>query len=88
MPEVHRLIIQVSRPGRQYKHGRVAEGHWLVDEQGFVHLTTETGVKLDIKRKCPPNTDPKVIACLLLKQSAGGRNTKFDRRIVYPQEHF
>ena len=54
-----------------------------MDPHGFVQLCTETGVKQNIKRKCPPGVDPKVIACLLLKQNAGKRQNDFNRPIRY-----
>ncbi len=86
VPEIHKLIIQVTRPGKTYQYGRVEEGYWLEDDQDFVWLCTESGVKKpDHKRKVPPGADPKTIACLLLKQSVGKKQNDFNRKIIYPQ---
>jgi hypothetical protein len=78
-----KLIVQMNRPGKVYEYGRIAEGWWILDPQGFVHLTTESGVKLGVKRKCPDGIDAKVIACLLLKQQAGKHSNDFNRKLSY-----
>ena len=84
VPEIHKLTVQTNKPrSRAYPYGRVAIGFWMLDPEGFVWLCTENGTKrLDWKRKVPPGVDPKTIACLLLKQSAGKGQSDFNRQLV------
>ena len=87
VPEIHALTVQLSKPGRSYQHGRVAQGYWMIDANDWVWLCTENGVRrLDHKRKCPPDVDPKIIACLLLRQSAGKGDLDFNRPLRYPKQ--
>jgi hypothetical protein len=85
LSEIHSLTVQTAKPkSRAYPFGKVAIGFWILDPEGFVWLTTENGTRrLDYSRKVPPGVDPKTIACLLLKQSAGKRNDSFDRNLRY-----
>ena len=92
MPDLtvpQKLIVQTNAPRKlgAYPDGRIAEGWWIKDDQDFVWLCNERGVRrLDHKRKCPPGVEPKVIAILLLKASASKKGSDFDRKIRYPKQ--
>jgi hypothetical protein len=86
VPEIHKLIVQTHRPksSSQYPYGRVIEGYWI-EKDGYVWITTESGVRTGEKRIIPPDTEPKIIAMLLMKSLDGKRSSNFNRQLNYPE---
>jgi hypothetical protein len=81
---IHKLIVQVARPGSgKYPHGRVEETWWF-EENDVVWLCDERGVRTGDNRAVPANVDAKVIAMLLLKEKTALRNYGWDRPLHYP----
>jgi hypothetical protein len=84
VPEIHKLIVQTHRPksSSQYPYGRVIEG-WWIEKDGYVWMTTESGVRTGEERKLEEGVEPKIIAMLLMKSLDGKRNSDFNRRLDY-----
>jgi hypothetical protein len=84
MPEIHRLTVQVARPGgTRFPHGAVEIGYWFQDWD-YVFLCDQNGVRIGDKRKIPEGVDAKTIAILLLKSTVKRRAGGFDRKLIYP----
>ncbi len=69
MPEIHRLTVQTAKPGgTRFPYGAVEIGYWFQDED-YVFLCNQNGVRTGDKHAVPDGVDAKTIATLLLKST-------------------
>ena len=88
MTEIHRLTIQITKPGgTRFPHGAVEIGYWFQDGD-HVFLCDQDGVRAGDKCEVPKGVDAKTIAIRLLKSAAGRKAGGFNRRLVYPRHSY
>jgi hypothetical protein len=50
----------------------------------YIHLVSESGTKLGIKRRIERGVDAVSIARLMILDSVGRKRSSFNRKLVYP----
>jgi hypothetical protein len=85
---IHRLEVQVAKPGgSRYPYGRTEETWWFLEDD-VVWLCDSSGVRTGDHRRVPEDVEPKVIAILLLKSRAGRHSGDFNRPLHYQRQVF
>ena len=77
MPDIHRLTIEIAKPGgRRFPHGCVETGYWY-EEGDCLFLCDQNGIRTDNKCEIPEGVDAKTVAIRLLKSATTPSTPEF-----------